>query len=124
MYKRQVYKSDNKRTAENDVVVLVNENSASASEILAAAIQENGVGVVIGTRTYGKGTVQSSVNLKDDEAMKFTVAYYLTPSGNNIDKIGVTPDAVVENGSEPFDYSSYEDFDYTAVYQRLSLIHI
>lgn len=113
-----VYKSDNKRTAENDVVVLVNENSASASEILAAAIQENGVGVVIGTRTYGKGTVQSSVSLKDDEAMKFTVAYYLTPSGNNIDKIGVTPDAVVENGSEPFDYSSYEDFDYTAVYQR------
>ena len=46
------------------------------------------------------------------------MAYYLTPSGNNIDKIGVTPDAVVENGSEPFDYSSYEDLDHTAVYQR------
>ena len=99
------YKSNNERTQKNDVVVLVNEYSASASEILAAAIKENEVGVLIGTKTYGKGTVQSSVSLKDGEAMKYTAAYYLTPSGENIDKIGITPDAVVENGSVPFDYS-------------------
>ena len=95
---------------------MVNEYSASASEILAAAIKENEVGVLIGTKTYGKGTVQSSVSLKDGEAMKYTAAYYLTPSGENIDKIGITPDAVVENGSVPFDYSGYEDFDYSRIY--------
>ena len=110
------YKSNNERTQKNDVVVLVNEYSASASEILAAAIKENEVGVLIGTKTYGKGTVQSSVSLKDGEAMKYTAAYYLTPSGENIDKIGITPDAVVENGSVPFDYSGYEDFDYSRIY--------
>ena len=48
--------------------------------------------------------------------MKYTAAYYLTPSGENIDKIGITPDAVVENGSVPFDYSGYEDFDYSRIY--------
>lgn len=110
------YKSNNERTQKNDVVVLVNEYSASASEILAAAIKENEVGVLIGTKTYGKGTVQSSVSLKDGEAMKYTAAYYLTPSGENIDKIGITPDAVVENGSVPFDTSGYEDFDYSRIY--------
>lgn len=113
-----VYKSDNERTVQNDVVVLVNGNSASASEILAAAIQENEVGVLIGTQTYGKGTVQSSVSLKDGEAMKFTSAYYLTPNENNIDQVGITPDAVVENSVVPFDYSGYSDFDYSNVYQR------
>ncbi|HIV86179.1 MAG TPA: PDZ domain-containing protein [Candidatus Monoglobus merdigallinarum] len=112
-----VYKSDNTRTAENNVVVLVNGNSASASEILAAAIQENGVGVVIGTQTYGKGTVQS-MSAVEGGVMKYTSAYYLTPNGNNIDGTGVTPDAVVENEARPFDYSGYEDFDYSGVYER------
>lgn len=113
-----VYTSNNKRTQNNDVVILVNENSASASEILTAALMENEVGVSIGTKTYGKGTVQSMVSLKDDEAMKYTSAYYLTPLGNNIDGVGIIPDAVVENGSIPFDYSDYSDFSYAGILSR------
>ncbi len=113
-----VYISNNKRTKKNDVVILVNENSASASEILTAALMENEVGVSIGTRTYGKGTVQSMASLKDDEAMKYTSAYYLTPLGNNIDGIGITPNAVVENSSVPFDCSDYSNFAYTGIFSK------
>lgn len=109
--------SENERTQKNDVVVLVNENSASASEIVTAAIKENGVGVVIGTTTFGKGTVQNSSPLKDGEVMKFTVAYYLTPSGTNIDHVGIAPDAYVENSFIPFDATGYSDFTYTSTYQ-------
>lgn len=111
-----VYKSNNTSNKQNDVVILINEYSASASELLAAAIRENDVGVIIGTTSYGKGTVQSSVSLKDGEAMKYTVAYYLTPSGANIDGIGVVPDAIVENGSVLFDISGYSDFNYASIY--------
>lgn len=113
-----VYRSDNKRTQKNDVVVLVNGNSASASEILTAALTENEVAVAIGEKTYGKGTVQSMITLKDDEAMKYTSAYYLTPLGNNIDGVGITPKAEVKNGSVPFDITDYPDFAYTGVYSR------
>ncbi len=113
-----VYKSDNKSEKKYDLVVLVNENSASASEVLAAAIQDNDAGILIGTRTYGKGTVQSILPLKDGEAMKFTAAYYLTPLGTNIDQIGLEPDSTVENTYIPFDHSGFSDFDYAAVYEQ------
>lgn len=110
-----VYTANDEHKKRNDVVVLVNRNSASASEILAAAIMENEVGVSVGTTTYGKGTVQSMMELKDDEAMKYTVAYYLTPLGNNINGIGITPNAVVENSRVPFDYSGYSNFKYNGI---------
>lgn len=114
-----VYKADNKRDEKkNDVVILTNGNSASASEILTAALTENEAAVSIGEKTYGKGTVQTLMPLKDDEAMKYTSAYYLTPLGNNIDGIGLTPDAVVVNGSDPFDTSDYPDFDYSGVFSH------
>lgn len=113
-----VYTSNNESDKKYDLTVLVNENTASASEILAAAVQENEVGAIIGTNTYGKGTVQSMVSLKDGEAMKYTSANYLTPTGRNIDKIGITPDSVVENTYIPFDSSGYANFDYSAVYEQ------
>lgn len=113
-----VYKSDNKSDKKYDTVVLVNENSASSSEILAAALQDNKAAILVGTRTYGKGTVQSVMPLKDGEAMKFTSAYYLTPLGTNIDQVGLEPDSVVENEYIPFDYSGYGNFDYAAVYEQ------
>jgi len=81
------------------IVMLVNEGSASASEIMAAAIKESGTGKLVGTKTYGKGTVQSILNLTDGSGMKITVANYLTPKGFILDGIGILPDFEVQNTS-------------------------
>ncbi|WP_300297104.1 S41 family peptidase [Anaerosolibacter sp.] len=79
------------------LVVLVNQGSASASEILAASIQENKAGTVIGSTTYGKGTVQMVAELPNGGGMKLTFARYLTPNKTWIHEKGVTPDVVIEN---------------------------
>lgn len=79
------------------VAVIVNKNSASASEILAAAIQENDVGVVVGTNTYGKGVVQTTSYIDSTGGwLKITTDAYYTPNGNNINGVGVTPDIFME----------------------------
>jgi carboxyl-terminal processing protease len=74
------------------IVVLVDDESASASEILASALKDNGRGVLIGTRTYGKGLVQEINRLPGGAAIHITVSRYLTPSGSDINKVGVQPD--------------------------------
>lgn len=76
-------------------VVLVDGGSASASEIAAGALKDNKVAQVVGTKTYGKGSVQEVANLSDGGILKVTVARWYTPSGKNIDKEGITPDIVV-----------------------------
>jgi len=80
------------------LVVLVNGNSASASEIVAGALQDNGRAVILGTRTYGKGSVQSIIDLPDGSGLKLTVSLYYTPNGRSIQTYGITPDIVVEPG--------------------------
>lgn len=82
------------------VVVLVNEYSASASEILAGAIQDAGIGKLVGTQTYGKGIVQNLYPLDDGSAVKITIADYYTRGGRNIHKVGIEPDYTVELDSE------------------------
>lgn len=77
------------------MAVLVNEQSASASELLAGAIQDEGVGKIIGTTTYGKGSVQSIYPIDEDRVIKITVAKYLTPKGREIDGVGIAPDIEV-----------------------------
>lgn len=77
-------------------VVLVNENTASASEILAGALQDNGFKIV-GTNTFGKGIIQSTMELEDGSAVKLTIAQYFTPNGNVVHKKGLKPDYVVKN---------------------------
>lgn len=77
------------------MVVLVNEHSASSSEILAGALKDNGI-KLIGNTTYGKGVFQNVYNLKDGGSVKVTTGQYLTPSGVCIDKVGITPDFIVE----------------------------
>ena len=78
-----------------NLTVLVNESSASASEIFAGAVQDYGIGTIVGTTTYGKGVVQSIRQLSDGSAIKLTVANYYTPKGNNINKTGIKPDIEV-----------------------------
>ncbi len=99
-----------------EVVILINEYSASASEVLTAALVENGEAVAIGTKSFGKGTVQAVYDLPKNSVMKLTIAYYLTPEGNNIHKKGITPQAIVENSFEPIDMSQYEVFSLTKKY--------
>lgn len=82
------------------IAVLVDEDSASASEILAGALKDNGRGVVVGTRTYGKGLVQEINRLPGGAAIHITVSRYLTPGGVDINKIGVTPDIHVSKKEE------------------------
>jgi len=79
-----------------EIILLVNENSASASEVLTAAIKENIDATVVGVTTYGKGTVQQQHAFSDGSALKYTVAEWLTPNGNHINGVGVNPDVVVD----------------------------
>lgn len=78
------------------IAVLVNGNTASASEILAGAMKDTGSGIIVGTQTYGKGVVQEVYNLVGGGSVKITTAEYVTPNGTYIDGIGITPDFVVE----------------------------
>lgn len=82
------------------IVVIVNENSASASEITAAAIKDADNGKVVGTTSYGKGLVQEFKSLRDGTYVKVTICEYFSPKGNKINKIGVEPDYVVEDDPE------------------------
>jgi carboxyl-terminal processing protease len=86
------------------VVVLVNENTASAAEIVAGALQDNHRAVILGTRTYGKGIVQSVYDLSDGTGMKLTTqAYYLpgnSPAGRSIQDVGITPDVIMPQSDD------------------------
>lgn len=96
------YTCDGKNEIDIPLVVLINGNSASASEILAGAVQDYGIGTIVGTTTYGKGVVQNIFALSDGSAVKLTISNYFTPNGNNIHGIGIVPDVEVELDADKY----------------------
>ena len=91
----EIKKSKSNPVINVPIVVLVNDNTASASEIFAAALKENGKATIIGEKTYGKGVIQELISLRDGSGIKVTIEEYLTPNRNKINKVGITPDKEV-----------------------------
>jgi carboxyl-terminal processing protease len=98
--RKEYFVSEKGKYVSLDLVVLVNEKSASASEIFSGAMQDYRRATIVGVKTYGKGSVQSVIPLDDVSGMKLTTARYLTPTGRIIDMIGLTPDRVIANGPD------------------------
>lgn len=93
---KQEFKSDSDKTVDIPIVILVNGNTASASEIMTGCLKDYGKATVVGTTTYGKGIVQNIMPLPDGSAIKFTIAKYYTPNGTDIHKKGIKPDIQVK----------------------------
>ena len=103
--KREEENCDGKNELDMPLAVLVNGNSASASEIFAGAVKDYGIGMIVGTTTYGKGVVQTIQPLTDGSAVKITIAKYFTPKGNDINKKGITPDVEAELSGDITDWT-------------------
>jgi carboxyl-terminal processing protease len=106
------------------IVVLVNEGSASASEIVAGALQDHGRATIMGTTTFGKGLVQTVMPLSRGRAIKLTTSRYYTPSGDSIHEIGIAPDVVVEGSDDVPDYSMSSGPDRDADQQLIEAIEL
>lgn len=94
---REYYATKNGSFQTFPVVVMVNDGSASASEVVAEALQDSKRAVILGTKTFGKGSVQTIIKLEDGSGLKLTTAKFYAPSGRSINEVGVTPDIKVEN---------------------------
>lgn len=107
---RQEHRSEGLTSLDIPLAVLVNQNTASAAEIFAGAVQDHGIGTIVGETTYGKGIVQTLFSMKDGSAVKLTVSNYYTPKGKNIHNKGITPDveAALEEGEEPDTKAPYD----------------
>ena len=104
--KTSTYTTGNGRT-ELPYVVLINGNTASASEILSAGIQDNKEGTIIGTLSFGKGIIQNVTTLSDGSAVKYTELQYLSPNGNPIHGVGITPDIEIDLTEDCYDKNGF-----------------
>ncbi len=94
---REYYATKNGDFQQYPMVVIVNDGSASASEVVAEALQDNKRATILGTNTFGKGSVQTIIRLEDGSGLKLTTAKFYAPSGRSISEVGVTPDVIVED---------------------------
>ncbi len=109
--KKQLLRSKNFNAPNFKMLVLVNEHSASASELLATAIQSRGVGKILGTQTYGKGSMQVLNRAVTGAGFKYTIGEFYSYKGKRVHTVGVTPDIVVENEESKVDESKFEAID-------------
>lgn len=118
---RKTYNSDEEHKMDYPCVVLVNEGSASSSEIFAGAVKDYNYGKLVGTKTYGKGIVQNTFMLSDGSAVKLTISEYYTPNGHNIHGSGLEPDVELE-----YKYMGKEGEEYTQINdnQLMLALHI
>lgn len=109
----------NKQAGEKEnLAVLVNEYTASASEIFSAAIKDNEAGVIVGNRTYGKGTAQTTIGLGEYGGLKLTVAEFKSPNDNVINQVGITPDIFVKNVPRKAEITDFAPLSYGTVYKQ------
>lgn len=94
--KEEIERAKKKAIINMPIVVLVNENTASSSEIFASALKENNKAQIVGTKTYGKGVIQELLTLSDGSGIKITTEEYYTPNKNKINKVGITPDVEIK----------------------------
>lgn len=132
--KNYTIKSNNKKPKYN-LIALINENSASAAEAFAGTIQDTGVGIAIGSQSYGKGTMQNLTKFKVGGGIKLTEAEYLTPNKRNINGIGIEPDLKIQDSQISYTNSDMKPITYekvlkqgdsgddvTAIKQRLDIL--
>ncbi len=99
---KEEFTSDEKNKVDFPIVVLTNGYTASASEVLSGAIRDSGIGKLVGTTTFGKGVIQNVYELKDGSAVKITVQNYFTPSGYDLNGVGLLPDVEIEADTEAY----------------------
>jgi len=110
-WENETYYSDLEKT-KYDLCVLVNENTASAAEVLSSAIQDSKAGIIVGHKTYGKGVIQQMYKLSDGCAFKITTGKYFTRNGVDINGNGIEPNEYIDNSTKRIDLSKYQTFDY------------
>lgn len=120
--KEEVTKATEKPIINIPTVVLVNEYSASASEILAGALKDNGKATLVGTKTYGKGIIQELHQLSDGSGLKITVSEYYTPNHNAIHKIGITPDVEVDLSEDVKQQTTIQEKDDNQLQRAIEIL--
>ncbi len=106
---RKFFAKKGDRIKGKPLIVLINNGSASAAEIVAGALQDQKRAVLLGEATYGKGSVQSIIPLRNKGAIRLTISKYYLPSGKSISEVGVTPDIRVEEEDEEFSFNTITD---------------
>lgn len=120
--KEEITKATEKPIINMPTVVLVNEYSASASEILAGALKDNGKATLVGTKTYGKGIIQELHQLSDGSGLKITVSEYYTPNHNAIHKIGITPDVEVDLSEDVKQQTTIQEKDDNQLQKAIEIL--